>query len=522
MSRIVLRLLVVAVASLLTVLAVEGGLSLFLGRSLRPRPFVDLARLMSRGAGIGMATGSTEQFRVHPDPRVGVVLQPGSGFKILESTYSADTLGVRGRPGPPPQENALRIAVVGDSVAFGAGVNDDEVLAVQLERLLRAEPGSNARPIACYTVAASGWNHRNAVNFLIDHFDHYRPDIVIYIPVENDLTDSYGVFESGSRRVGGDVMAAEPLLTVNDEPRYLFQYHLAQHIRDHGLDAIRADQIGIAAITADLSPESRRRYEENAGSILRLDRVLAQNGGRLALLFYSEYASNCGHTWLLRERLLERGATVPEIPGLTSLDPSVTLPNDAHPNPTGHRGLAVWIAEWLVAQGWVDGTHVPPLPPPPATMAALRAPPRTAADVRDHARTLREGTRRRLQARLDLNSGQGVQQILGGVNPDGTLGTRFLALLGVTGTALRVRAAPLDPPPPAPVRVKVAVDGTPVGELTLSPGDGEVEQSFSLPAAGRAAGMVEVELTPDDWFARMVIQRWGVASFRLLWLDASG
>ena len=303
MGRIAARIVLGLVAATVTLLLVEGSVSFLLGRSLlRPRPFVGLATLMSSGDGVEMATDSREQFRIHPDPRVGFALRRGEGMKILESTFSADRLGVRGRPGGAGPPGARRVVILGDSVAFGAGVNDDETLACQLETMLASALAEGAAPITCHTVASTGWNHRNAVSFLLDHYDEYDPDWIVYIPIENDLTDTYGVYENGNRRIGHDAVSPRPWIAVNDEPRFLLTYHLAQRVWDGEVsETIDPSEVGPAAITADLSAESSRRYDENVASIARLRRAADARGARVALLFYTEEASRNGHTWILRE-----------------------------------------------------------------------------------------------------------------------------------------------------------------------------------------------------------------------------
>src|SRR5262249_23718084 len=125
--------------------------------------------------------------------------------------FATDELGMRARPGPPPAEDALRIVVLGDSVAFGFGLDDGDTLASQLERLLAAPLGGRA---GCATVAVPSWNAQNAWRFLLDHLDRFRPDVVLYFPVENDLEDGYGVNEAGQRRTAEDPGSAEPLLHV--------------------------------------------------------------------------------------------------------------------------------------------------------------------------------------------------------------------------------------------------------------------------------------------------------------------
>ncbi|HTE04987.1 MAG TPA: hypothetical protein VK824_02245, partial [Planctomycetota bacterium] len=130
---------------------------------------------------------STGIYRMHEDSRVRYVLKPETTVDIVETHVRTDRLGMRVRPGPEPPPEALRIAVAGDSVAFSYGVADDETMAARLAALLAESRGPAARPVTASTVAVPSWNHRSALGFLTDHWDELRPDIVVYLPIDNDL-----------------------------------------------------------------------------------------------------------------------------------------------------------------------------------------------------------------------------------------------------------------------------------------------------------------------------------------------
>jgi hypothetical protein len=234
-------------------------------------------------------------YLVPADPLVSYVLQPEREVRFAENrvgmTFETDALGLRARGGDGPPgaaptadvDGALRIVVLGDSVAFGLGLDVRDALAAQLERELAAA-GITPAP-ACFGVALPSWNARNAWRFLLDHLDHYRPDIVLYLPVNNDLEDGYAVTEAGERRGGEDPCATHPLLDVRPEWGYLGLR--LRELRAAGADPAEIGRrVGPQVLYGGASPLSRARFAEMAAEIARGARRLERAGAKLALVPY--------------------------------------------------------------------------------------------------------------------------------------------------------------------------------------------------------------------------------------------
>jgi hypothetical protein len=521
--------LVSLVVAFLSVLVVEGGMSLFARRSLRPAaPFVNMAKLMQKDAQRepGATFARTRGLRVHRDPRVSYVLRHDEAPRSPDSNWSVDWLGVRTRPGGKAPANALRVAVLGDSVAFSEGVKNHETIAAQLERILNDIRSPDDPPVACFTVATPSWTTLNAVHFLLDYFHTIDPDIVIYLPVSNDLTDSGGVHHSGERRVAFDAMAEDPLLLVANSPHIFYEFVFGQRVRSGELIAeIEADEIGVFALNSDLSRESSRRYDQTAEAIIELERVLAGAGRRLMLLFHREQEqANEGYHWVLRERLLDRGASIPVVRGLRELEPwlRVKASDQLHPNAKCCFGLASWCAERLVELGWVT-TGGEPLPTLPE-MLPLRVPVRTEAEIRDRAEQFRDTLRDALQETINTETARGARQIYGGLNPDGSMGARLLAMLKPTGPELRVTLGPLaDDLIYGPVHVTVEINRKHVGTITVQPGDptAVTTSTFPLPQRSDPSLPIEVRLTPDNFTMHGFSGMEFVASCRLIELSCA-
>ena len=226
---------------------------------------------------------------------------------------------MRRRPGPPAAEDALRIVVLGDSVAFGFGVNDDEALAPRLEARLAELRGAAERPVTCLTVGVPSWNYRAAIAFLFDHWDELRPDMVLYMPMANDLYDIDSVFASGMRRPAPDPASTDPWLMVS--VRYLSTLLVTPFLQPRG--QLPRDEQGVDVVISDICAESRRRHDDNADAIVALDRELAARGCRLAIVWNAMTT----YMWCISARLHERAPELPAIPLLKWARSEFLLPN---------------------------------------------------------------------------------------------------------------------------------------------------------------------------------------------------
>jgi hypothetical protein len=421
---------------------------------------------------------------------------------------ATDDLGLRARPGPPPAEGAPRIVVLGDSVAFGFGLGDQETLAAQLERQLGGR-------VACFTVAIPSWNARNAWRFLLDHLGTLRPDIVLYLPVENDLEDSYGVNEAGQRRAAADPASAWPLLVLRAS-RALVSLR-TRELRAAGDDP--GARLGPPVIGSRLGGIARARYADMARMIVqgaeRLERVHA----RLALVAYER-------SDFQRELCLElrRAGLAPvEIALLEELQKDDTLGIDPHPSAATVAAFATWIAADLLERGWLTGDGRAALPGVPERYAARRARPldRPAgdADDEDWSRARNARLERELEPRISPDTLQGIQQVYGGLGLDASIAAEFAAVLP-RGRSLRVRMAALPERPELDgLAVRVHANERLLGTLTIRAG-AECEARFEL-GPEEAAAAYDVRLEAPDWTIVTVRGKSWVAAARLVELESS-
>ncbi|MFA6292707.1 MAG: GDSL-type esterase/lipase family protein [Victivallales bacterium] len=96
-----------------------------------------------------------------------------------------------GHRGPEPDKailgdkDATRILLIGDSFTFGYGVENEDHFGTLLEQKLR----DKGRKCTVLNSGVAGWGSLQALNYARDHFEQFRPDIVIYTFCGNDADD---------------------------------------------------------------------------------------------------------------------------------------------------------------------------------------------------------------------------------------------------------------------------------------------------------------------------------------------
>lgn len=489
MSSTASRLLLLVAATLGAWLLLEGALAIANERSLLlhdggpapapSRPPTDAERLEADGL-----------YTDHPDPRVGYVLRKDASLRILDGAITTDALGMRRRPGPEPSADATRVVFLGDSVVFGFGVNDDETLAARAEVHLAAA----GVDVVAHTVGVPGWNHRNATAFLLDHLDAYAPDLVVYMPIENDLYDTDNVHRTGHRRAWPDPASPMPWLSLSQAQGTRYVRRIAAKVQR----ALKAGTLvgGAQALTSDLSRTSSRRLDENADSIVQLRDVLARRDVPLALLQWQVD----DYTLHLLRRLDARGVDLPIVPLFDDWDASFALQGDSHPNARSVDNVARLVARALVDEGLVDG-DASAVPEIDADLTAFRAPPTDAAS----RATLSDDARARQLALLspvvDFDTLRATNQLFAGMHADGVAGSEVLLLLGAEGPSVDVTVEALaERPDLLPLVIDVAVDDVDVGTLTLE-STGSVTETFDVPShvSPGPATPIELRLSPRHW-----------------------
>ncbi|MBF0380147.1 MAG: hypothetical protein HQL69_03960 [Magnetococcales bacterium] len=104
--------------------------------------------------------------------------KPGS----FSATYNINSLGYRGKlHAIKPEPDKFRIVLLGDSVGFGWGVDDDQTYGAKLETLM---PG-----IEVINLAVSGYGTDQQLLRLKSEGIGFQPDLVILHVVDNDFLE---------------------------------------------------------------------------------------------------------------------------------------------------------------------------------------------------------------------------------------------------------------------------------------------------------------------------------------------
>jgi lysophospholipase L1-like esterase len=257
--------------------------------------------------------------------------------------FRTNSAGLRGPEyDPEPARGVFRIAITGDSVTMGSGVDESDAYPMQLERLLNAEE-SHVR-YEVLNVGLSGINTKLAIRRLAAIMGAYHPHLLVYGFTLNDIKSRrYEHFKDRLRVRDFWRQAAE----ARDSPSYLWRRLWPRLV---GVGARIWSGMG------PCGPELQHNYFENPAAWkqivrgLRHYRNMARRRGMCAHVLIHTYLSRLdGRHRCLRiydhveQEAQRQGLTVTQtFPYFEGLDASELWLDvyDPHPNPEGHAILA--------------------------------------------------------------------------------------------------------------------------------------------------------------------------------------
>ena len=515
-----LRLALIAAGSIGAVVVSEGAYSLTTGNSLfstlldrRMGSFGTLGTdLTPRARGRPdddapaptSATNDSGPWAIHADPDVGMTMRPNTVRTIVGATTTTDPWGQRVRLGTQPLIGATRIAIVGDSVAFGYGVGDHQTFAHNLEQLLATVARGAGPPPAVFTVACPGWNTRNEVCFLLDHLGRLKPDVVILMPVENDLDDQYRINEAGVRGVAFDPSLAPDRPHICGE-HWVRLYKLAaermplaESLRLSATGHIR-NSAGYVAETR-LTPESVRRWDDVGNLLEELRERLELHDAHLMVALRSQNPFESMFDALVRER----SPSVPTRAFFEEYGPDDSLDTDSHPNPGYTRASAWCLADELLTQGWIPDANRTALPSIAPRFQRRLATRRSDDELAVEIASLQALWDEFLGPEIDFENGRGFHQVYGGLEAECAVGRHVMFALRSNGEArmaLRILRLP-SKSRMYPLTLAASFNGVATDAVTVpAPAgpDEALELTFDIPAVVRDAPLIDVRIDSSSW-----------------------
>lgn len=311
----------------------------------------------------------------------GQVLYPGFGDTPDRfAHYGINAFGFRDLPFPkakPP--GVYRIAVLGDSVAYGTGVEMEHTLPRQLQS--RFEELFGNQKVEVMNCAVFNYNLRQEVGLLRYKVVEWQPDMVILCAAINDASGA-GITERKEevwetrwvRRLGltSGVHEDKGLAEARDEPpavRHMNSVrrhsvlidHLA-HIAFNSLYSSAKDK----GFEADWAPGSPGRLQVQE-ALEWAKRTALRDGFELRVTMYPSLNGSLDEDFVGSEQtavLAEMCAEL-ELPFLDLLPALANKPvkklrahpHDRHPNPIAHAYVAHFLADALTAK---DSTFAAP------------------------------------------------------------------------------------------------------------------------------------------------------------------
>lgn len=296
------------------------------------------------------------------DERLRYRLTPGFDMELGSDRYRVNSLGLRGAevvsPGNP---RSMRVAVLGDSFAFGLGVDEDETFPFQLETLMSA---ASDRPVEVLNLGVPGYHTGQELVWLERAGFPLAPDLVVLLFYGNDVIGEAFQYDPRYRVLYGDALPIPYLLKDLLARSAIYRWIARAHI-------------GRLRARGELISDSPRHWPVTKGRLERLFAACAERDvhlivANLPLLASSEALRDSGGP--SRENY-DRVSALAEQHGVPVVDLRAALvagqthsgddflrrlliapdpPQDHHLVAGGYSVLAAAVAESIAARGLLD------------------------------------------------------------------------------------------------------------------------------------------------------------------------
>jgi lysophospholipase L1-like esterase len=336
---------------------------------------LSLAELSVRVFDLGpeIAPVYEENFRLSDDPVLRYELAPESP----DPPHRMNTFGMRGpevlRAKPP---GVFRIAVLGDSIAYGFGVEREESLPAVLEGILQRRYTAPGRRFEVLNFGVTGYGIAEVAQVLRVRALAFEPDVVVYAYCLNDPQEYSLELENLLARVTGAergylervasanlrifVLARYALESVTRAGRAYGAAHL-WHRDDPQFVAVESGGYAGYYRALHRAPEGRRRA---LAGLDALAAISAETGVPVAVAVFpvfvdlEHYALTSVHDDVVawsRERSLDAIDLLPVFAPLSAERIERMVIDPLHPSATGHVWGALAVLHELLAAGRLPG-----------------------------------------------------------------------------------------------------------------------------------------------------------------------
>jgi lysophospholipase L1-like esterase len=300
------------------------------------------------------------------NPRLRFELRPG-GVARAEVEYRVNQLGLRGpetTTEKPP--GVRRVAVLGDSIAFGYWVSDEQGFARQLERLLNQAPGAEGR-VEVLNFGVPGYNLEQEIEALRARALAFSPDLVVVLFCLNDLEGLFsyelGLVQERTERGRTVAGRAREWLVAGSRLFSWVEYRLTE------LEARRSFVKAKNPLAGPLYAEAVSQQRKALQGQLAVLRSLAASREIPGIVVVVPVLGDRFDRYTHRElhRAVAETAESESLAALDLLDCFSAYEfrdlriDVVHPSPLGHRVAAHAVRDALCARGWLCNA-VPPGP----------------------------------------------------------------------------------------------------------------------------------------------------------------
>lgn len=320
------------------------------------------------GVSVGTVQINRATVRRVDDPRQRFDLRPGSVVRA-EVEYRINREGLRG-PETTLEKPAgtARVAVLGDSIAFGYWVAESDAFPRQLEAML-AEVRGAGRRVEVLNLGVPGYNLDQEIERLRTKGLELSPDVVIVAFCLNDLE---GIFSYELGLVQDRAERGHSALgRIREE---LLAHSLLFSWIEYRVSELQARREFVRAKNPLAGPLYEQAVSQQqaalAGRFAVLEALLAARGIRgLVAVFpvlgtrFERYPYRDLHRAVVEAAEGAGLAAVDLLDCYSAYDFRDLRVDVVHPSPLGHRVAAHAIRDVLCRQGWLCDGGLPPGPP---------------------------------------------------------------------------------------------------------------------------------------------------------------